>query len=348
MVTKSGIVLDYDTNIGISGALVHVYTSTGTGLLTSTGCSPIGTFTVNIPDTVNADLIYVPLKPNYRGYTRQLSRHNNFTNLFLRQILGQPSIENVNLNLYNTGLVTSVVTRDIIASPTHYYIVTDNGLDIIDVNTLYNVGYTVRSGGYTSIALDRSVSTASGVYLGTSDSGVFRFNIPASYDINNRDISGLIFSSYSVASGNLLSDNVQCLHINKRGELGIGTPSGIDFQSISGHKKHQYTAWTGTKDVFVSEYGDIYYSPTGSGLHVKYAPIASDWLTPDYFIVLSGTGPNPFPLLTNYINDIAVTSISGDTNNHVFLATESGLMYYQEDSDLNISATAAKLVRQLP
>lgn len=348
MVTKSGIILDYDTNEGVSGALLHVYTSTGTTLLTSTGCSPIGTFTVTIPDSVDSDLIYVPLFPNKRGYTRQLSKNNNFINLYLRNVSGVPDIENLNLSLHNTGLVTSLIVRDIISSPTHYYVVTDNGLDIIDVNTLFNVGYITRSGGFTSIALDRTISTSSGVYLGTTNSGVYKFNIPATYNINNRDISSLLSSAYSVQQSNLLSNTVQCLHINKRGELAVGTPSGIDFLSISGRRSHSYNTWSGTSDVFVSDYGDLYYSPTGSGLHVKYAPIAGNWVSPDYYIILSGTGPNAFPLLSNYINDIAVTSVSGDTNNHVFLATQSGLMFFQEDANLNTSAANAKLIRSFP
>lgn len=348
MVTKSGIVLDYDTNLGISGAVIHVYTVTGTNILTSGVCSPVGTFSIDIPDSVSSNLIYIPVKYNYRGYSRQFDTNVSFLNLFLRSVIAPISVNTVNLNLYNTGLVTSVQVRDIVSTPTHYYIITDNGLDVIDANTLYNVAYSTRSGGYTSIALDRNISTSSGVYLGTESSGVYTFNIPNEYDLNDRDISSLIGGIYTLTSGNILSNNIECLHLNSRGELGVGTLSGIDFYTISGRKSHTYVSWTGTNAIFVSDYGDLYYAPTNSGLHVKYGSIGSNWTNPDYYVILSGTGPNPFPLLSNYINDISITSISGDQNNCVFVATESGLMYYQEDSNLNISASGAKLIRSIP
>lgn len=349
MVLNSGIVLDYDTNLPHVGVRVDAYSITGANLLDTTTTDPVGVFYLDIPDTIQSGVFYTPVISGYKLYTRAFPVTVGFINLFTRSTSNLPNVSGVgNINLLNTGLVTSLNVRDITNTPTHYYAITDHGLDIIDANTNHNVGYIQYPGGFTAIALTREAPTGSGVYVGTASSGIYKFNIPNSYDPNSRDISGLLSRLYYVEANNITSNEVGCLHLNLRGELLAGTLSGVDFYTTSGRKKHLYSGASGTDCCFCTEYQDLYYSPAGSGLHVKYGPIESDWTLPDYEATLSGTGIYPFPLLTNYINDIAVTAVSGANNNHVFLATKSGLVWYQEDSNLNVSASGASLLRRLP
>jgi len=348
MVISSGIVLDSYSNVGVSGVTISVYSVTGTVVLATAIGDSNGYFEVDIPNS-STDFIYTPYKPGHKGFSRVCSPNLTYLNLFVNLEFPIQTYSGTEiLNLFNTGLVTSLVINDIAATPCNYYIATNNGLDIIDVNTLNNVGYFVRSGGYSSIALSRDSCTRSGVFLGTTNSGVYRFAPPQDFDLQSRSLSGSLFTlTNSISQGNLNSNNIQCLDINSRGERLIGTASGIEVITLSGRRSHNYPTAIGTTACVLSNEGDVYYSPTNSGLYVKYSPIASDWVEPDYKVVLSGTGVNPFPLLSNYINSVRVTSVSGTSNNSVFLATRSGFIAYTEDVNLNISASGSLLIRSL-
>lgn len=128
-------------------------------------------------------------------------------------------------------------------------------------------------------------------------------------------------------------------------DVVIGTISGVDYFTPSGVRYfHDFLAPIGVTACAVSDLGDVYYSPTNSGLYVKYSP-NSDWTEPDYKVELSGI--YPFPIQSNIINDIKLTSISGQ--NIIFLATRSGLLCYEEyRSNLNISAANAKIFNNFP
>lgn len=347
MVIYSGILLDYDTNIGISGGNISIVSTQTSGVLCQLTTSPIGTFFIDLLVS-SGNLIFTPIVNNYINYSKYVYKDVTFVTLFSRKTSQVPSASGTLFsNMYNQSITTSDTIRDITNVLTNFYVITDNGLDIIDRNTYNNVGYILHSGGFTSISVHKPTASVSGLLLGTSYSGVYKYIPPSEYDINNREIDfSQLLQIYKQENSTLLSNRVDCMHQNINKDIVIGTESGIDYYSSSGnHYFHQYSSGIGTTACFISDYGDIYYSPTNSGLYVKYATITGNWTEPDYIVELSGTGLYPFPLLSNYINDVVVTSVSGAENNHVFIATQSGLVVYTEDADLNISASGAKLFR---
>lgn len=348
MAISSGVVLDYFLNTGISDAIVLVYTITGS-LYSQSKSNPDGTFNISIPDGY-ASLYYIPVKDGYIGYTMKYLSDDTIISLFLRQnTLGAPNISGTySFTFDNDILYTGNTVRDIKASPCHIYVATNGGLDIIDINTIENVGYIVYSGGFNCIALNKGYCAKSPVLLGTTNSGVLEFPIPRSYDSSNKNQTNSLRLKWAASNNRLLSNIVTSIDQNLTNNYVIGTVSGIDFYTTSGARYYfQYNSELDTDCCAISEFNDLYYSPTNSGVYVKYSPVTSNWSSVDYIVKLSGTGDNPFPLLSNYINDIAITSISGQ--NSVFLATQSGLVAYDENrSNLNVSASGAKLIRNYP
>jgi hypothetical protein len=332
--------------MAIRDAKVLVYQPNNTTAYDEAISLPDGQFTINLPDT-NEYMIYIPMKRDYIGYS--LSTNNiGFISLFMRQ---QPnefaySGGTDRLNLLNSVLYTGQIVTDVKASPTHIYITTCGGLDILDKNTYENVGYALYSGGFSCLSLNENYVTKSNIYLGTTTSGVLSFLIPSGYDSSNKNVSNLLIEKWTLSNNNILSNKVTCIDQNSSNIYLVGTNSGVDYYNGNIRYSHQYDLELDTKCCSISNYNDVYYSPTNSGLYVKYTP-TSNWSNPDYKVVLSGTGLNPFPLLTNYINDIDIKSISG--SNSVFLATNSGIIYYNENrADLNITASGSKLISKYP
>jgi hypothetical protein len=348
MVIVSGLVLDFNTDIGISGALISVYTNNS--LYSSTLCAVNGYYEVSVP--ASGYVTYSPVLNNYIGYTRTLPYNIPFTVLYMRNVAGQanPSISGNTINAFPATLVTSTNIRDFAFTRTNCYIATDGGLDILDLNTYQNVGYIPYSGGFTAIAVNSGYPFNTRLLLGTATSGVMQFSIPAVYPGGSTNLALQLVQRYSVERGNLVSNNVQCISINNGNDVLVGSVSGIDLFILNNRYYTNYGNAVGTSCCYVTDYDAIYYSPVGSGLYVNYTPPSGGGLlpAPSYTITLSGTGVNPFPLLSNYINKIVVTSVSGVALNPVFLATQSGLMYYTENANLNISASGATLVRSFP
>lgn len=347
MAISSGIVLDLDTNLGVSGARVFVYTSSAS--LYSQGiCTPVGTFNISIPDN-QSSIVFVPMQIGYKGYSVCAPSYDPPMSLFMRKDSNQPNISGAGtLNFIDPILITSNNINDIKASPCNMYIATQEGLDILDINTFKNVGYISYSGGFNCITLNKNYCSNSNVLLGTSNSGVLEFIMSDVYDTYGENLTSLLKPKWSLNNGSLLSNKVTCIDQNLQNSYLVGTNSGIDYYSSSGIRYYsQYPIDLDTKVCRISEFDDLYYSPIGSGMYAKYATVTGNWIDPDYKVNLSGTGLYPFPLLTNYINDIKLTSISG--NNSIFLATQSGLVYYNENRvDLNVSASGAYLVLEYP
>lgn len=348
MVAVSGLVLDYDTELPISGATVYIFVPTSGTLYTAILSQANGFFSVEKP-VVNSgtDLVYTAYKSGYKGFSLNYDQAVSQLALYLKQYSTVPNASGGSyINLTNNPLTTGQKIVDMSSSPCHYFFITEGGLDIVDRNTFLNVGY-YKNTNLSCISVMPTACTRSGVLLGTTNSGVFEFALPSpsGYPLN-RNISSIINSRYSVAGGKLTSNNVQCIKRNSSGNVAIGTLSGIDYQILDGNVRYfmSYSGVvSGTTAITISENNDIYYSPTNSGVHVKYSPVA-DWNVNsyDYRVVLSGTGEYPFPLKNNYINIIDLTSVSGE--NSVYIGCISGAVAYTENrGDLNISASGARL-----
>lgn len=347
VIVNSGIVLDYYSEAGISGATVLAYTITGSSIHASGVSSSLGTFTLLCEDT-DSDLIYIPLKINFIGYSIVLPINQSEITLYVRE---EPYPINIsgtgNINISSSTLKTSQKINDIKSTSCHLYIATSGGLDILDINTLENSGYISYSGGFTSMAITSGGCFDSSILLGTSNSGILEFNIPDEY-IGSLNLYPLLQPKWNSGSGTLLSNSVQCIDKNIYGSYIIGTNSGIDYYSYGGVRYyHSYGLELSTDCCGISDFEDLYYSPNGSGVYAKYGPIVSNWTTPDYRITESGTGNNPFPLLSNYINDLDLTSNSG--SNSVFIASTRGFIAYDENrGDLDATASGATLVLNYP
>lgn len=347
MTLVSGLVLDFFTDLGIEYATVLSINQSGS--ITASGTSTVlGYYELDVPslESINSFLAY---KAGYKSLVVTYSGNVNPIILHL-QPFSQPQtnasgIGNISLN--SATFVTSTNLVQVQDTPSHLYCCTLGGLDVIDKNTLTNVAYVPRSGGFTSICLDDRATAVSGIQLGTLASGVLEFKIPNYELLVNKDISNLLKLKYSEITGNGLSSNqVQKLSRSYRGDIVVGTVSGLDYFNPAGTRySHIFSSDIGVTSCFVTNSGDVYYSPTNSGLYVKYAPITSGWTYPDYIVEISGT--YPFPILSNIINDIKVSTTSGD--NVVLLATRSGLLYYEEDrTNLTATATGCKIFNNFP
>lgn len=345
MVTNSGIVLDYTTNVGIFNAKVVALTSSG-AVLATVSTDPCGVFSANIGEHTG-EVIYIPVKENYGGLTKQHKSYIPWIDLYLLSSNDiQPSGISY-INSYNLPLSTSSRIRNAVSNKVNLYAITEGGLDIIDLNTYTNVGYINYSGGFTAIDFYTNEKIELGVLLGTSNSGVCEFIFPATYDIENRDKTFLLktkFKSDSILY-DIQSDKVDCISRNYFNDLIIGTESGVDYYSRSGvHYYHSYGSNIGTTCCHITDSGDLYYSPANSGIYIKFNPILDDWFTVDYIVEVGGT-PD-FGILTNKINNIDVKTISGE--NYIYLATASGVLWYKElKTDLNLTANEAKIYNEI-
>lgn len=347
MATSSGIVFDFYTEIGIPNVSILTYLENNASPYSSGVSMPDGYYSLDIPNSYEK-ISYVTVKTGYIGYNITTTTNQVEVNLCMRQNDQLYNVSGtVGYNLNPSSLYTGSSIIDLKKSPTHLYVLTDGGLDILDINTYENVGYILTSTNLTCLTLNSNYAHRSSVLLGTSISGVLEFPIPNSFDVLNKNFSSLVKSKWSSTNNKLLSNKVTCIDQNINNEVIIGTNSGIDFYSISGIRYNsEYGLDLNTSCCKVSNHGDLYYSPLGSGVYVKYLP-DSDWVEPDYKVVLSGTGDHPFPLLSNYINEVDLNSVSG--GNDVFIASTSGLIFYQEDrGDLNISASGAVLIEHYP
>lgn len=325
-----GRVLDYFTDTPVSGVNVFVLGTSTSGVLASGITSASGNW--DFPSISGTDTLvnYYPSLSGHVGYSRLIERYVDNIDLYIRAQSYSSSVSTI--NFFNTALKTSWNLNSITTTPCNLFVTTDNGLDIIDNNTLENVNTTRISGGISALAVDRTSCDNQELYFCIPESGVFSYslsgNFPADSILNN--------TLLAYEEPNILSNNVTFMDKNFNNDLALASESGIDFYpgDVSIRKFTQYPSALNNTALKLNNNGDIYYSPTNSGLYVKYSP-SSDWSSPDY-ILDSSTTP---ALSGNIVNDLEIqTTSSGCT---VFLATNSGITIYEENRS-NISSSVFK------
>jgi len=227
-------------------------------------------------------------------------------------------------------LVTSTGVNDIDSNPCYVFIATTSGIDVFNPDYLENKAYSFIIGGCTSISVQNDRCEGD-VYLGTNNSGVLGFTMDDSLSGN---ISGSVSGIYSYPD--LVSNTVHCLSFNNEQGLAIGTSSGVTYITTSGNiYDHVFSG--GVTSCMLTSSGDLYYSPTSSGVYAKYGPITSGWSSVDYMLNTSSV-----PALSGvYINDMEYKSTS--SGNQVFLATNSGITMYDENRS-NISGSYSRTI----
>lgn len=345
MITVSGLVLNYLNDLPIPYCNVFI-TNSGSTALYSGVTNEAGLYTITgIETPVLEYLTYFGEKIGYRSYTRTLTNRVTEVTLHLQPVANLITGSGTSIaQMLPTAFTTSTNIRQLKNTPTHLYAVTDDGLDIIDRNSLVNSAYLLYSGGLTCITLDDRACAVSGIQVGTSNSGVYQFTIPDFINLENKNITSSLVRKFAVGFGAGLTSNfINCIDRNYHGEFIVGTSSGIDyFTTTNARYSTTFTGALGVTACAISEHGDLYYSPTNSGLYVKYSG-SSNWTDPDYIVNVGSS----FPIQSNLVNDIKLTSISGQ--NIIFLATPSGLLYYQEDrNDINATGSGASILNNFP
>lgn len=330
----SGLILDI-AGRGVNQA--NIYAVTYTGIFSQGVTLSNGYFELTTPSS--GSVTYSIFKENYISYSKTLPAHVSNAVFYIRETTSIPTIISGYINCYNSCITTATTARNIINTPLHLFAITEGGLDIIDKITNSNKNFINYSGGFTSIALDTSLIDNIPVYLGTSNSGVYKLNYTDTYV--DRDISNQINPLYNINNNNISSNNVRSLHITDNNLLAIGTNSGID--TYSGNYRYTHNYPLETTNCKLTNLGKLYYTPVGSGLYVQENAFISNWIEPSYKVLLSGTGNPDFPLPSNYINDLAIVTATGNLNT-VFIGTTSGMLAYKEELDLNISASNSTIL----
>lgn len=341
MATSSGVVLDYLSNLAVRDATVYLFDSANT-LYATALTNPQGVFSISKPATPQ-QLTYTAHKDGYNSFSLNLNQASSFVTLNLNP-QNPISVSGSILSVRKAAISTGSEVKDVKETPVHFYVLTEGGLDVVERSSLENVAY-LQGTDFSSIGLLRGVTSSSGVLIGTT-SGVLEFKVPTTY--TGGSLQSLITNKFNVANGRLLTNNPLKISKNIGGDTVIATSSGIDYINIFGTRYFsQFPSNINVTALALAEDGSIYYSPSNSGVYVKSAPITANWTLPDYQVLLSGTGSYPFPLLSNYINDIEISVTP--SGNSVALATRSGIVIYDEYlPNLNISASGAKLIRNYP
>ena len=327
MVNISGSVYDYYTNLPVSGINILTFDSSQQ-LLASGVSNASGIYTISYSNFSGGINTYVPISSGYVGYSRSIEDYVSPIDLIIRNKNYSTDAENI--NLVDSVLKTSWNVIEGKGNLCNVFVTTDNGLDIIDPNTFSNKGYITISGGFNSLGLSRNECSDSFLYLGTSISGVYRYLIPEEFNQNNQTNSLQLFKQVP----DINSNTITALDRNESNTVSVGTISGLDI-IFEDNTRYKTQFDNSISSVFLTQSGDVYYSPQGSGLYVKYLP-ASDWNNPDYVLDLSSTPSLPGLV----VNDIEVqTSPSG---NYVYLATNSGVFTYWENRN-NIASSEVRV-----
>lgn len=340
MVTKSGLTLDYDTNQCLPNSQVVVKSVTTSSIIASGYSDPVGYFSFDVSVIGQNRLFYYISRSGYTGFSREFDKSINYINLYAKtpSTSGYPILTYTDVSQYTASLV-----RDFISTPIYIYAISEGGLDIIQKDGLINKGYISYNGGFTCIDSEfPDARSRTSIYLGTTDSGVMEFVTPTSYTGTLINYTSSLKQSKYRYPNYLQSNNVQKISVSTHNGVAVATPSGIDLITTDGRFKATFTG--GATSLLISDLNNLYYSPTNSGLVVKSGTISSDWDSYDYMVCTTGT--YSFPILSDYINDVKV--ITSGTQEHVFIATRSGLVCYTESGNLSASASNAKLFRSFP
>lgn len=324
-----GRVLDYFTETPVSGVDVFVLGNVTSGVLASGTTTSSGTFNFTTISGSDDFLTFYPSLSGYVGYSRFVERYLDNIDLYVKPKTYISTISS--FEFFDSPLKTSWNVNKLTTTPCELFALTDNGFDVIDSNTLQNVCSTVISGGVNTLGIFRQQCDDQLLYFTVPSSGVYSYTLSGSYNLNNiLDEATLTYEGPT----SLLSNNVILLDKNESNDLAIVSDSGIDYYdgALSTRSFSQFT--TPVDSIQVSTSGDLYYSPSGSGIYVKYKP-TSNWTSEDYFLNSTTT-----PALSgNVVNDLEVLNTpSGYT---LFLATNSGVSIIDENRS-NISSSNIK------
>jgi hypothetical protein len=326
----SGKVLNYLNDVPVSGVNVIILGTVTSGALASGITSSSGTW--NCPTVSGTDslIIYYPSLSGYVGYTRTLERYLDNIDLYVKPKAYITPTESI--DFFDTPLKTSWTVSGLITTPCDAFIITDNGLDIIDSNSITSRSYLKISGGLLDVGVCREICGDQTVYLSVPNSGIYL------YDFTSESPAAISASSLVTFRQvpNILSNNINKVSKNYSNDLALGSISGVDF--ITGDTQirsyTQYGSAIGNTSLKLNNEGDVYYSPTGSGLYVKYTP-SGNWTSPDYFINNTST-----PSISgNTINDLEVIPTS--SSYLIIMATNSGISVMDENRS-NISLSSVK------
>lgn len=327
MATRSGTVYNYTTLATVSGATVFSLKASTQEIFASGVSNGSGEFTVDI-DT-SQDVVYIPYKSAFEAYHRYLPQTADNVALYLSDpSYAQPSgIGDLFTHLVGSTLKTSSNVLDCKVTPCYGFVITDNGLDIFQLDDQRNVGFVVHSGGFSALAVTPDRCEKVLVCLGTT-SGVAQllFN-PTNPPLTNNYSGQLEFPAYNSFLPSLV---ITKLAQTTFSGIAIATTSGVAVVTSGGTYSHSFSDTVTAMAVTSS--GDLYYGVGTSGVLAKYGPIVNNWTAPDYSLSSISTPA----LLSDTINHIEVSTVSG--YNHLFIATNSGVSIVKETRS-NISSS---------
>lgn len=169
----------------------------------------------------------------------------------------------------NQGIQSNAVVS-VIEDSTYYFIISDEGLDVITKVTKNRTAWINRAGGYTCIAQDDSY-----VYLGTSDAGVYRI---LKLHLSGNSISNVVsfldsVDPYGDPYADLIdSNNVVDISVDD-GNFLIATDTGINF--YDGNDVFDKTLSVIKCQIVGTK---LYYAVTNDGIHYRGSvPSINEW-----------------------------------------------------------------------
>jgi hypothetical protein len=201
----------------------------------------------------------------------------------------------------------------------HFYIIGDSGLDIINKDSRRSEGFVTFAGGFNDVWAGDSAF----LYL-AADDGLYFLEKPQLFKLGE-DLTDTL--AKDGRTDLLQSAEVISIAGLDRDNIVLGTISGVEVLNEEGvHHSNQFSPVTSV--AFTSSF-DIFYG--GSfGLAFKKGPIITNWSLADNHIV--------FPFIPN--NDVKDLDVSSKEEDHVVgVATASGVVLIQQRDPLFLSPT---------
>ena len=201
----------------------------------------------------------------------------------------------------------------------HFYIVGDSGLDIINKVTQRSEGFVTFSSGFNDVWAGDEVF----VYI-AADTGLYFLAKPDVFSLGE-DLTDQLFID---SRTNLFQDSevLKVTGLNREYIL-IGTISGVELL-VETNVFHS-NEFNPIDAVEITDSGDLYYG--GSfGLAFKSGPVSANWSSEQHIV-------SPF-IPNNQVN--AIDTIKNDVSDiTVGVATASGVVLFQQRNPLAISPT---------
>lgn len=203
---------------------------------------------------------------------------------------------------------------------THFYIAGSDGVEIVNKTTGASGGYLLISGGVN----DLWTGDISFVYLGTNH-GLYRLEKPGNY-LPDVDLTDRV--SRDNRSDHFLSQEVISVDGSDRGNLLIGTSSGIEYLNALGvfHSDEYYPV--NAVKIASSDY--IFYGGE-FGLARKDTPISANWTDPEYLV--------DYPFLSSSVVNEIDSIITEEGEMLVGVATSSGITIINNKEIFTVSPT---------